>query len=149
MTNDEKISQGICVSDRGVDHCPVCTDRCDAAHFKMELKELTNIKMENKFLDIERISNHLGSCFRVKQKGGGFFTDDKFILDALNDYRPWQTGVPEKVGKYEITVGKSIRYAWYEDDIWKTDDMEMMEIPMRVVIAYRPPGSPYSETEKE
>lgn len=40
-TDSEKISEGICISDRGVDHCPVCIDRCDASHFKRAVKELS------------------------------------------------------------------------------------------------------------
>lgn len=53
MTEDkplrERIALGECVSDRGVDHCPVCCDTCEASHWKHnlsdDLKEL-NIKTE-------------------------------------------------------------------------------------------------------
>lgn len=47
----ERISLGECVSDRGVDHCPVCIDCCEASHwrvnFSSDLKEL-DIKTEQK-----------------------------------------------------------------------------------------------------
>lgn len=45
----ERIALGECVSDRGVDHCPVCTDACEASHWKHNLKEdlqELNIKTE-------------------------------------------------------------------------------------------------------
>lgn len=40
---DKKIANGICISDRGVDHCPRCVDRCDASWFKHEIRELKDI----------------------------------------------------------------------------------------------------------
>ncbi len=39
MTDDELISQGTCVSPRGVDHCVKCIDRCEASHWKRVLSE--------------------------------------------------------------------------------------------------------------
>lgn len=42
-TNEELISEGVCVSDRGVDHCVYCVDRCEASHFRRAIQELKNI----------------------------------------------------------------------------------------------------------
>lgn len=55
MTEDkplrERIALGECVSDQGVDHCPVCCDTCEAAHWKHnlndDLKEL-GVKLKSK-----------------------------------------------------------------------------------------------------
>lgn len=35
----EEIALGKCVSDRGVDHCPVCTDCCEAFYWRVKLNE--------------------------------------------------------------------------------------------------------------
>lgn len=35
----ERIALGECVSDRGVDHCPVCCDTCEASHWKHNLSD--------------------------------------------------------------------------------------------------------------
>ncbi len=40
MTDREKITEGKCVSEMGVDRCPVCVDRCEAAHWRMEINRL-------------------------------------------------------------------------------------------------------------
>lgn len=40
MSNKEKISEGICISERGVEHCGYCTDMCEASHFKFAIKEM-------------------------------------------------------------------------------------------------------------
>ena len=44
MSPHEKIALGECQSDRGVDHCPYCTDSCDAAWHKHNIKELSELK---------------------------------------------------------------------------------------------------------
>lgn len=36
---EERIALGECVSQRGVEHCPYCTDSCDAYHFKRSIND--------------------------------------------------------------------------------------------------------------
>jgi len=40
MTNLERISNGECISPRGVDHCTTCIDCCEASHFKFAIQDL-------------------------------------------------------------------------------------------------------------
>lgn len=53
MTNNEKIAEGICVSERGVDHCPVCVDCCEASWFKHNMNEALKDARINKPKDNE------------------------------------------------------------------------------------------------
>jgi len=38
----ERIAEGECVSPYTAEHCPVCVDRCEAAHWRMEAQKTLN-----------------------------------------------------------------------------------------------------------
>lgn len=42
MTDNEKVANGICISDGGVDHCGKCVDVCEASHFRNQISEMVN-----------------------------------------------------------------------------------------------------------
>jgi hypothetical protein len=46
--NEEKIMNGICISNRGTDHCPYCVDCCEASQFRIAIKELKDIAEDKK-----------------------------------------------------------------------------------------------------
>ena len=39
ISDEERIAIGICISDRGPEHCKICIDSYDAHRFKIALKE--------------------------------------------------------------------------------------------------------------
>lgn len=55
MTAEEAIHQGICCSDRGVEHCPHCTDVCEAHSFKRQVDELVTPTKEPSTTEQEEI----------------------------------------------------------------------------------------------
>lgn len=38
-TDDDRIANGECISEMGVDHCPKCVDMCEAFHWKVQLAQ--------------------------------------------------------------------------------------------------------------
>jgi hypothetical protein len=53
--NYKLIARGECISGRGVEHCTICTDCCEASQFKISLNEVTKtvgdlnkVKISNK-----------------------------------------------------------------------------------------------------
>lgn len=45
MTDQEKISNGICVSPYTTEKCPYCVDTCDARHFAWEITKAKRIAL--------------------------------------------------------------------------------------------------------
>lgn len=69
------------------------------------------------------------------------------ICDALNDARPWRTGVPEKEGRYQVTYS-----GYWGNEYLKIDQLTYFANewvnPNGEVIAYRPLPEPYDPNKK-
>lgn len=72
--------------------------------------------------------------------------DPQSICDALNDYRPWRTGVPEKDKEwYEVSIQhwKSVNHAWFENNTWILPQFQLSGEDAFKVTAWRELPPPY------
>lgn len=70
------------------------------------------------------------------------------ICDALNDARPWRTGVPDKDGYYEVTIsdGTSRIDVFEFERGWKISFRDS-QLGLKI-LAYRPLPDPYDPNKK-
>jgi hypothetical protein len=64
MKIDERIADGECISPRGVEHCPNCSDRCEASHWGMEVSEAIKPKIKK-----QDVINWWNSLKHYEKKG--------------------------------------------------------------------------------